>query len=125
MRIDYILVFPNKSLDDYEAGSKEYIELEKKEQARQIFEKELLDSGFAIQYDEIGENVFMKLHAPFPILCIEADKCQLEMPLEGVSMHTYTQSARMLCLCQSLPAPVLYTVKYGYVVDLHLRVSHQ
>ena len=59
-----------------------------RKELRERFEEELLENGFAIQYEEIGENMLVKIHAPFVILCLEAEACQLDMPLAGVRLLT-------------------------------------
>lgn len=83
-RIDYVLVYKNKSSEDaVEPDEKE--SLKKREDMRERFEKELRAEGFSLKEELIEDYVYIKLHCPFKRLCQEAEKVKLEMPLKGVS----------------------------------------
>ena len=84
MRIDFVLVFPNKCSKDFKSG-KEKQRLLTHEENRQKFEELLRKEGFSIQSDTVGELVYIKLHCPFKRLCAEAERIHLEMPVKGVS----------------------------------------
>ena len=46
----------------------------------------LLDkNGFSTQTDKIKDHVYVKLHCGFKRLCYEAEKVNIEMPLNLVS----------------------------------------
>ena len=83
-RIDYIIVYGKKSIDEFhdEGDQKTY---RKRQTMRQKFQAALMAEGVLIQKDVIEENVLLKLHVPFQRLCEEAERIQLEMPLSGVS----------------------------------------
>ena len=86
-RIDYIIVYPKKSIDEIhlDADQKSF---QKRQELRRKFQEALLAEGILIQKDIIGENFYLKLHVPFQRLCEEAERTKLEMPLSGVSTHS-------------------------------------
>ncbi|XP_069129739.1 anoctamin-7-like isoform X3 [Argopecten irradians] len=80
-RVDYVLVHENKSSKDTKDPDKKK-SLEDKEFKRDCFEREMIDQGFVLQKDMIGDHVFVKLHCPFKRLCLEAETVKLEMRLK-------------------------------------------
>ena len=44
----------------------------------------LNQQGFSSQTDKNEEHVFVKLHCSFKRLCVEAERCNIEMPLKKV-----------------------------------------
>lgn len=84
-RIDYVLVHPHiTDKMKKEMESEDLKKENKKEKLREIFENRLRKEGFFIQKEVIGKNCYKKLHCPFKKLCYEAEKVNMEMPLEGV-----------------------------------------
>ncbi|CAL1545216.1 unnamed protein product [Lymnaea stagnalis] len=76
-RIDFVLVYPR---------SEETEPKTQHEKNRERFETLLKNEGFCIQKDEIGKEVFVKLHCPFKRLCYEAEKVKLEMALKDCAI---------------------------------------
>ena len=87
-RIDYILIYDNKSSKDEEDPEKRK-SLEEKESKRERFTNAMKLEGFLLQEMTIKKNVFVKIHCPFKRLCAEAEMVKLEMPLRGASRLTY------------------------------------
>jgi len=86
-RIDYVLVHPKKtSAEEEDEDDKKT--LIKQEYLRSEFEKALRKEGFYIHQQVIGQNVYKKLHCPFKRLCREAEKVNLEVPIDPVSIQT-------------------------------------
>ncbi|XP_041359345.1 anoctamin-7-like [Gigantopelta aegis] len=92
-RIDFVLVYPNKKSEDVKPG-KEKRHLLMHEENRRRFEALLQKEGFSIQYDTIGELVYLKLHCPFKRLCAEAERIHLEMPIKGAKIEEVKETGR-------------------------------
>ena len=88
-RIDFILVYQERDEDEEELTEDEKIKLVERRELRDRFEEELLESGFALQFEQMGKNFLVKIHAPFVVLCLEAEICALDMPLAGVCNETH------------------------------------
>lgn len=86
-RIDYVLVYNKKNMDDI-VSEKKTRQRQKKIELQEKFEAALLEEGVEIESEEIHDTVYQKLHTPFHRLCQEAEKVKLEMPLIGVSTLT-------------------------------------
>ncbi len=82
-RIDYVLVHPLKTPDE-ETDPDDREELRRKIDMRDKFENALQKKKIQIQEDTYGENMYLKLHVPFEVLCLEAERVKLDMPLHGV-----------------------------------------
>ncbi|XP_021363066.1 anoctamin-4-like isoform X4 [Mizuhopecten yessoensis] len=80
-RVDYVLVYTNKTSKDTKDPDKKK-SLEDKEYKRDCFEQAMIEQGFFIQKDFMKDNVFVKLHCPFKRLCMEAEAVKLEMRLK-------------------------------------------
>ncbi|XP_052076690.1 anoctamin-3-like isoform X2 [Mytilus californianus] len=80
-RIDYILIYDNKSSHDEEDAEKRK-HLEIKESKRERFKNAMKLEGFLLQEEIIRNNVFVKIHCPFKRLCAEAEMVKLEMPIK-------------------------------------------
>ena len=93
-RIDYVIVYENKSVDEV-TGNKEQRKLKKKLELREKFLKSLAYDDIEVKEDVIGDHVFMQLHVPFHRLCEQAEKIKLELPLKGVRwlFHYWQPSA--------------------------------
>lgn len=83
-RIDWILIYPKKDPEEIhdEDDKQDY---QRNLDLREKFELAMQDEGLQMQKVILGENVFVKLHTPFERLCKEAERINLEMPLQGVS----------------------------------------
>lgn len=85
-KMDYILVYKKKS------GSQEPDGLNNEDlaqTAREKFMEALEEEGFDVMKEEIGNLVYLKLHAPFWRLCKEAEREGLKMPVKDVSTHFF------------------------------------
>lgn len=90
-RIDYVLVYPNNTLDTLPPGSSDYKSLEKCIRLRKIFQAHMEKEGLQTQTDVIGEDVYIKIHTPINRMCYEAEKINLEMPLLGMENYEDTE----------------------------------
>ncbi|XP_041352260.1 anoctamin-1-like isoform X5 [Gigantopelta aegis] len=71
-RIDYILAWDVKTKKQEES-----------QQAREIFEENLLKEGLEIEHDLRGtESHFLKIHAPIKLLCRYADLLKIRIPMK-------------------------------------------
>jgi len=85
-RIDYVIVYENKSEDEV-GGERERRKMRRNLEFRANFLKALEYDGIEVKEDVIGNNVFMQLHVPFYRLCEQAEKIKLELPLKGVRKY--------------------------------------
>ncbi len=91
-RIDYVLVYDNKYIDEIHDPSDRRT-FKKNLEVREKFEWILRnEEGLELQEDKSGGHVYIKIHTPFKRLCKEAEKMKLEMPLAGVSCKYHWQS---------------------------------
>lgn len=81
-RMDYVLVY--KKLCDIDEKKKQidYVAV----QARRKFLDAMETEGIDVLTEEIGDNVYLKLHTPFWRLCKEAEREGLKMPVKDVSV---------------------------------------
>ena len=84
-RIDYVLVYENKS-DEELSDPEDREKHQKLMDMRKRFEAGMTREGLQLQEDAIGTFVYVKVHVPIDRLCMEAEHIKLEVPLEGVSM---------------------------------------
>ncbi|KAK0153410.1 Anoctamin-1 [Merluccius polli] len=88
-----------QSLDDQE---------DDKRSRREEFEKNLLDMGLELEKDEDGKTPgvgFLKIHAPWNVLCREAEFMKLKMPTK--KMYAVKQSSSVVEKINSLISKVL------------------
>lgn len=85
-RMDYILVYKKKSDGQNPAGLHND---DSAHVAREKFMDALEDEGFDVLKEEIGDNVYLKIHTPFWRLCKEAEREGLKMPIKDVSKHFF------------------------------------
>ena len=84
-RIDFVLAFPRMDSDYDSDDEKEFERKKKKKQLRKRFHSAVKGEGLECREEELGENVYLLLHAPFGRLCEQAEDVKLEMPLKDVS----------------------------------------
>jgi len=76
-----VLIYPNKD-PKLETDVKKRKILERQAINRGKFMDLLNQQGFSSQTDKNEEHVFVKLHCSFKRLCVEAERCNIEMPLK-------------------------------------------
>ncbi|XP_059916731.1 anoctamin-1-like isoform X2 [Gadus macrocephalus] len=79
-----------------------------KRRRREEFEKNLLDMGLELEKDEDGKTPgvgFLKIHAPWNVLCREAEFMKLKMPTK--KMYAMKQSSSVVEKINSLISKVL------------------
>uniref|UniRef100_A0A8C4ZFD0 Anoctamin n=1 Tax=Gadus morhua TaxID=8049 RepID=A0A8C4ZFD0_GADMO len=79
-----------------------------KRRRREEFEKNLLDMGLELERDEDGKTPgvgFLKIHAPWNVLCREAEFMKLKMPTK--KMYAMKQSSSVVEKINSLISKVL------------------
>ncbi len=84
-RIDYVLSFKKDDSDYDSDDEKEFEQKKKKKQLRKKFFNAIKDTKLEVREEELGENYYLLIHAPFARLCEEAEDIKLEMPLKDVS----------------------------------------
>lgn len=84
-RIDFVLVYPNKSEKEIE-DEEDILEFRRQNDLREKFEEALKEEGLQKQKVAIDDKIYTKIHCPFRRLCEEAETVSLEMPLDGVSL---------------------------------------
>ena len=84
-RIDFVLSFPKEDSDYDSDDEKEFEQKKKKKLLRKKFHSAVKAEGLECREEELGESVYLLLHAPFGRLCEQAEDVKLEMPLKDVS----------------------------------------
>ncbi|XP_072040866.1 anoctamin-4-like isoform X2 [Amphiura filiformis] len=85
-RIDYVLSFKKEDSDYDSDDEKEFEQKKKKKMLRKKFHSAIKGERLQVREEELGENVFLLIHAPFARLCEEAEDIKLEMPLKGAEI---------------------------------------
>lgn len=94
--IDYVIVFETPA-DDSQLKDDEKEELREKAEKRERFEKNVVEAGLEIEYeeevttkDDKMKTSFLKIHAPWDILCTTAEECMMQMPIRESDIQTKT-----------------------------------
>ncbi|KAM3926928.1 anoctamin-6 isoform 2-T2 [Leptodactylus fuscus] len=83
-RIDYILVYEDETLKEQTKSTKKTLFLKQKKK-RQAYESNLIRNGLQLEATKSVSNdglVFVKVHAPWEVLCTYAEVMHIKLPIQ-------------------------------------------